>query len=130
MSCSPYRRGRLRQVEKWLRQEFPTPFPTSVRVQKKNKQFTYLGFTYRQGNKIFILIWSGLAWHSAVETLLHEWAHAQIVTFDHVEASYKTEHDENWAIHYGKIYRAFFDDGGWQESRHFTVEKKFRRAMR
>ena len=128
MPCSPYRRGRLRQIEKWLRKEFPTPFTTRVRIQKNTKEFKDYGATYRVGNEILILISKHLRWHVAIETLLHEWAHAQVVTFDHIENE-KAEHDDNWAIHYGRIYRSFYDNGGCEDSRYYTVEKKFRTKL-
>jgi len=127
VSCSPYRRGRLRQIEKWLRQEFPTPFPTWVRVVKPYKDLGH-GESYRLGNKLFIVLSRSLTWHYAIDTLLHEWAHAVCSTFDHVEAD-KPPHDDQWALTYGKIYRAFFDNGGWIDSRYFPVEKKFRRSI-
>lgn len=107
---------RLKQVAAWLRDTFPTPFPVYVRMVDRRQLPEQFGDTLRRGRRIRIRILGNLPWHTAVETLLHEWAHAVCWTFEHVE-SWKPDHDDHWAVTYGRIYRHFYDLGGAEASR-------------
>jgi hypothetical protein len=122
MGMSKTRRGRLRQVERWLNKYYPTPRPTFVRVidfkRKRTEGGCYIwAETERMKNKIYIRIHSKLPWNIAVETLLHEWAHA--VTWPLATVEHTVSHNTEWAVTYGKIYEDFYDRYGFIESREY-----------
>lgn len=120
MPMAKTRRGRLRQIECWLRHKFPTPFKTYVRVESLPQigPGKMDGETYRRDNgTIVVRISNKLTWHPAIECLIHEWAHALVWREDHIEYRRRTPHDEEWAVAYGRIYRRYNDQGGAKESR-------------
>jgi hypothetical protein len=51
----------------------------------------------------------------AVDTLLHEWAHA--VVWPLAAAEYQVGHTTEWAVTYGRIYEQYFDQLGFVECR-------------
>lgn len=123
MPMSKTRRGRLKQVENWLRDKFPTPYKTLVRVEAA-PQFGkghYYGVTWRRDDGIVLIsISNKLTWTPAQEVLIHEWAHAMTWRPDHIERLRDhAHHDTEWAIAYGKIYQRFHDGKGGIESREY-----------
>jgi len=111
------RRGRVRQVARWLADEFPTPLPVEIKFVAKCSDGAQ-GECYRRGRRVVIEIRSALTWHFAIECLLHEWAHAMGWTFDHVEER-KVPHDAQWGIHFAEVWSAFYDFEGWKRSREY-----------
>jgi hypothetical protein len=100
------RRGRLRQVERWLNRYFPTPRPTHVRVipfKRKRGEGGYIwAETERIKDRIQITLHSKIPWNDAIDTLLHEWAHA--VVWPLATAEHTVGHTTEWAVTYGRIY--------------------------
>lgn len=125
MPMARTRRGRLRQIANWLRDEFPTPYPVDLKFTKVRDRVdaegeSCTGETYRRGRRVVIELDSRLRWMPAIEVLLHEWAHAMVYRHHHVERLRDdAPHDEEWAIAYGKVYRAFHDRDGWRDSRKY-----------
>ena len=66
------------------------------------------------GRNLTIRIHKNLKWNTAIDTLLHEWAHA--VTWKCKDPS---PHGPEFAATYGKIYCDYYDRGGYLESRKF-----------
>ena len=123
MPMAKTRRGRLRQIEGWLRANFPTAYPVTVTVARLGKPDAKLGdygeFS-RRGKRCYIRIDNRLTWHPATETLLHEWAHAVSLKHDNLESRRAGgAHDEGWGLNYARIYRRYFDEDGVIESRGF-----------
>lgn len=58
---------------------------------------------------ISIRINSNLTWHSRVETLIHEWAHAMEWESSWRDDSFSRIHGETWGVWYAKIYQHLFD---------------------
>lgn len=125
-------RERLRQVEDWLREHFPTPYPVIVRVERMAQSpddTEYDGECYRLGNGIRIRLhkwWkgdgSGLSdteHHHISECLRHEWAHAMTAIPIRMERKLKQGHshhpDEFW-LAYGRVYRKWMDGRGWRRA--------------
>ena len=121
MARAKTRKGRLRQVANWLRREFPTPYSVRLRIEAlgpPGKQSGNWGETYRSrsGRSLTLRIDSRIKWQEAIDVLLHEWAHAVTWRQEWVE-NRRPLHDDEWALQFGKIYRAFHDEGGDVRSR-------------
>jgi hypothetical protein len=113
------RRGRLRQIERWLNAEFPPPRPTFVRV-------CYIapgafGDTNRIGNRIQIRIHSKRTWHVAIYALFEEWAHAMTWPLACVE-DHTPHHGPEFGLAYSSILTGYFDNEGWKDSRDYSWE--------
>lgn len=85
---------------KHLREQVPLSLPVSVRIspcpQKPDK---LCGFTTFDGAKLTIKIHPAQSYASAVETLIHEWAHARVICMGF-------EHKEAWGQEYARAYEA------------------------
>ena len=109
MPMARTRRGRLKQAEAWLRLYFPPALRTVVRVGQIPRGSE--GDCSESNNHLLVRVNKNLTWYIAIETLLHEWAHA--VAWPR-EAE---DHNRAWSDVYGKIYRHWYQDGGAEESR-------------
>ena len=123
-------RERLIQVGDWLRATFQTPYPVIFRIPKKIaadpgdkpavKRGGYYGSTERIGRKIIIRIAcrSGIRRNDLFQSILHEFAHAVSMRHDKIEDGRLSHgaHDDEWGLAYGKIYRRFYDEGGFEAS--------------
>lgn len=113
----------MKQVEGWLREHFPTAYPVKVsfpRVNPRRVKNREWGECYRRGKRMYIRIDSRLTWHIAMDTLIHEWAHAISLKHESLESQRRFGvHDEEWGMNYARIYRAFFDEEGCIESRQY-----------
>lgn len=116
------REARVKQVEQWLRLHYPPPQPTKIvwvdhievdprdtTMRKAERERGDHGLCYRtsSGKCRILLSKRTLTVSSAVETVLHEWAHALF---------YHSGHHDNFWRRYGMIYRHFFEEGGMEES--------------
>jgi len=120
MPMSKTRRGRLRQIERWLCDRFPPPRVTTVRVSDlKHGKLGRFGDANRIGNHILIRVHSKLVWGEAIYVLFEEWAHAVTWPLASVE-DYRPHHDHNWGCVYADILTAYFDEGGYLESRTYS----------
>jgi hypothetical protein len=126
MPMAATRKGRLRQVRNWLADKFPTPYPVTLRIgpiprepdSDGDRPARSCGDTTRTKRRITIRISDKLDWYSAIDTLLHEWAHAR--SYPHSTMEDKLEHHgSQWAVTYGEIYMAYHDKRGWDESRKY-----------
>lgn len=91
-----------------LKKKCPTAYPVSVRRTKLNN----LDGDCSLGNKkFFIRINKDICEASAIETLLHEWAHA--IAWNHLHDSMdwvefeKRSHDASWGVAYSEVYRIY-----------------------
>ncbi len=115
------RRGRTAQAARWLALRFPMPngervrirwvehlplFP-SDRVGATRRELSAGMFGYARGFSITLSNSACSTISSSVETLFHEWAHV-FTTRDHDDAYWRC---------YGRIYREWYDDGGWLDSK-------------
>ncbi len=51
-------------------------------------------------------------WYTAIDTLLHEWAHL-------LHGADTEEHGVEWGVQYAKIYSHYHDKGGWKDSKEY-----------
>lgn len=131
LSALPLRK-RLRDIEEWLRANFPTTYPVVVRVEKFGRENNCHGECYYLAGKLRIRLNrctldnpdfdepGELERGEMIETLLHEWAHAMVWPTVHAERHPKNkthhEHHQGYWAAYGSIYRAFYDGTGWKRS--------------
>jgi Zn-dependent peptidase ImmA (M78 family) len=115
---------RIQQVTRWLSDRFPAPYPVEVRVTKMKmerdgrRSFLTFGDCQFSDRKFRIRIESRHVLSVMIDTLLHEYAHA--VAHPHRKLWDQTkDHGPEFAIAWGKIYSAFQDEGGGDESRDY-----------
>jgi len=84
----------------WLRREFPSTHKVTVRTVA-NSSKTSQGEIEKRGHTFEIRI-SKQCFHLKIDSLIHEWAH--LLTW---HGNDEDEHGEEWALMFGKIYRAF-----------------------
>jgi hypothetical protein len=111
---------RLRQVEAWLREHFRTPWPVVVEYcdDWPGREPDDFGETTREGRTIVIRVLRRMPLIYAIEMLCHEWAHAVDWRPEMLDA-HRQHHAEEWGVTYAKIYTAFYDDGGVEESKEY-----------
>lgn len=104
---------RLQRTEGWLRASYPTPYPVVVRYNQVIAD-DLLGETYRRERKLFIRVSRSCTRREAIETLLHEWAHAVTWPNDRLMRCGKDpDHSDEWGLAWTRIYRNFFDGAAW-----------------
>jgi hypothetical protein len=114
-------RKRLKQMENWLRTNFITPYPVIVRVADLKK---IQGESFRNGLNIIIRINKTIDPHYQRETLLHEWAHAMTWPNSRLEKLGCPDHSDEWGLAHAKVYRGWFDMGGFVESVGLGLEEE------
>ena len=91
-----------------LKKKCPAAFPVSVRRIKTND---FDGYCYLSRKKFFICINKNISESSAIETLLHEWAHARAWNHLHDSLDWdefeKRSHDASWGVAYSEVYRIY-----------------------
>ena len=117
---------RLRQIHRWLSMAHPTPWPTRLRVESltpRGKPVVEYGdaslYEVPEGNYFVLRVEKRLRWHTAIEVLLHEYAHAMAWPAGELEKTHP-DHSEEWGLAYSRIYRDFYDEGGCEEARDFA----------
>jgi len=108
-------RRRLHQVARYLAAYWPAPFPVRLRICRMDRPDDGIGDTYRPAgaNHLVIRIHSGLQTAYAIDTLLHEWAHAATwpASVRHQELLERVQghHDATWKAVHGDILEAWED---------------------
>ena len=116
MARARTKRGRLRQIENWLADKFPTSRPTTVRVADlAPRDSEMIGGSDRVGRNICIRIHSKLTLSQSVDVLHEEWAHAMVWPLASMEHKAK-QHGEDWGIAYAKIRHEYDDLNGQADS--------------
>lgn len=97
-----------RQLVSILKKKCPPAFPVSVRRVK----LTNLDGDCTLGKKqFFIRINRELNESSAIDTLLHEWAHARAWNYFYDSLDWaefeKRIHDASWGVAYSEVYRIY-----------------------
>jgi hypothetical protein len=124
----------VKQVEHWLRANFPTPYPVKVKwvdhipcvkedlhfLTKKQIEQGIYGECQQYGRHftIALSLRRNRTIAQAIETLHHEWAHASTTRHDKLEQRRK-DHDVEYALEYGRIYSQWHDEGGCEASGSF-----------
>jgi len=112
-------RGRLRQVEHWLRANFPCDRPVTVRLARIGPHAAETGRRRRKYEIRLSRAAFGRWGAELCEVLIHEWAHARVWR-THRENDVDSYHDAEWAIEFGVLYQAFYDRGGDKDSEEFS----------
>lgn len=91
-----------------LKQKCPAAFPVSVRRVKLSGLD---GDCSLGKKKFFIRINRDISESSAIDTLLHEWAHARAWNHLHDSLDWiefeKISHDASWGVAYSEVYRVY-----------------------
>jgi hypothetical protein len=115
------KRERLHQIHRWLQDQFPAPYKTELKVVQigpSGRPPSPQGDCARVGRKMLIRVDRRLPWAVAIDTLIHEYAHGYVWEAPSIEDT-REHHGSEWGVAYAKIYQAFYDNEGWQESREF-----------
>ena len=108
------KRDRWHQVANWLRHEFPAPHPVDLRVENltlPRKPIEY-GEAGKVGRRFLVRLDPRQTWLNGLDTLLHEWAHV-------LSWQAQLHHGDEWALAYGRLYRAWHEEDGWKESKEY-----------
>lgn len=99
-----------RKIIKLLKEHCPPKHPISVRRVSLNG---YDGLCKKKDDEFSIKINRDLDEKTAIDTLLHEWAHARCWTDHHDAMSMdeweKNMHGDHWGLAYAEVYRIFED---------------------
>lgn len=127
-------RLRIQQIAEWLRERFPTPLPVDVIFRKFKGPWHEISEaeTRRVGRRIEIALDPRSTIYYLIHALIHEWAHAVDWRHGRIEQLQDRGeaplHGETWGVTYAQIYRAFFDEKGWRESKDFMIRSAARRG--
>ena len=115
------------RVAEWLAKHHPTPYPVALkwvrripaehrRVKSRDRERGDYAATYTLSDAGKLRLEIHLS-RRMLRTLIHEWAHA--ASHRHWKLEVRRPpglHDEEWGLAYARIYRAFYDEGGWMEA--------------
>lgn len=91
-----------------LKKECPLAYPVSVR---RVRTFNVDGDCTLDSKKFYIRINSKLNEAAAIDTLIHEWAHARAWNHLHDKLSWQEfeerSHDASWGVAYSEVYRIY-----------------------
>ncbi len=108
-------KNRCRQVLNWLLEEYPPLGPVSIEFKKVDKKKADTGADCdKKGRRFIIRLDPRLTWYSAVELLMHEYAH--VLTWP---LTNYPDHSDEWALAFGRMYRRWHDENGYMESREY-----------
>lgn len=127
------RRDRAYQCEQWLREKFPTAFPVKVvwrkycsgwdrselkRMTKRERIPGIHAWCLKDGPKFTIALSSRVCStiYESIDVLLHEWAHAVSFKYAKLEKLRVSEHDDEFFLTWGRIYRAWNEEGGAEDA--------------
>lgn len=113
MAKSRTKRGRLKQVEGWLRVECPQPRPT--RVLYKAWDDDHEGWTDRKGRTMILYIHPKCTLSASIRALFEEWAHARAWPLARIE-NFVREHSPEFGLAYADILHKYFDLEGEKDS--------------
>jgi len=111
------KRNRLHQIRRWLERDFPPKHRKSVRLRvTKSLPGDLKGCMggYDSDTRM-IYIDSKLEWRSAIDTLLHEWAHAVVDCWGIHDWGHDG-HDPFFDLYLGVLTRAWLEYG-YEESK-------------
>ena len=121
------RARRLEQIARWMQCHFPAPCPIAVQYVDQIMSCEQHGIfdhdtlgtcildeDKKGGPRLVIAVADQKDLVLLVDTLMHEWAHAVTMAFTGYQKSMHC--DEYWISH-GRIYRAFYEEGGLEASR-------------
>lgn len=130
---------RMDAMSYWLMREFPTPGPTRVRFvshiptieegasPQDKKLGDYAECWFSRGRCYVDVSRRRVRNHDdLIDTLMHEWAHLISAKAGALERRRTSYHDDEWGLAFGRIYRRYVEDHGFEEVR--EIVKHFRKA--
>lgn len=135
--AGPNLHERAYQIADWLSEHFPLPHRLRLRWLPKIadpdakyasvRAMGHCAQSYFQGRMCCIDLSKRCIDRVVVlmDVMPHEWAHLRSVKYGRLERMRPEErHDDEWALEYGRIYRAFIDAGGAEESYHYPYKRR------
>lgn len=115
------KRDRLHQIHHWLQANYPTPFPTILRIKELPNPRQFAGENYYSSTRLIIRIHKHLPVWLSIDTLLHEYAHCMTHRHDRLERKRMEEggHDPEWGIAYARLLTDFTYKTGEEDSRNY-----------
>lgn len=101
----------VRRMATWCQANFPPRMQVRVDVVDDMDE-TGLGLAFidpEEPGVVSILISSKQSLHEAMETTMHEWAHALIMPW---LQEWQNDHEDGFWIIFGRMYRRWHDQGG------------------
>lgn len=106
MSSKPYKS--YRKLVSLLKEKCPLAYPVSVR---RKDMANFDGDCALHSKKFFIRIRKSLNESAAMDTLIHEWAHARAWNHLHDKLSWEEfeerSHDASWGVAYSEVYKVY-----------------------
>jgi len=101
----------VRRMATWCQANFPPRVEVVVNVVDVIDEDTLgLALATNDGkNRIEIMISADQSMREAMETTMHEWAHAHTMPW---LADWQNDHEDYFWIVYGRMYRRWHDQGG------------------
>lgn len=129
------RRARVAQAAAWFAEHHPAPYPVTVRwspriapdptdeLTKRERELGDFGEAWIEGRRCHIRLSARRSPSVAIalEALMHEWAHLVSAKHGVLERRRRSAHDDEFWLAYGRLYRAFMEDGGEGESERYPV---------
>ena len=110
---------RVRQIYNWLRDQYPTPYPTKLLLNRFTPKLEKLqGLCYLDGKQLILLVNPKMPLYSMVDALFHEYAHAMVWQRPRVENA-RPEHCPEWGIAYASLESGFHESRGDRDSRDY-----------
>lgn len=93
---------KLYKLARYLRKQVPATLPIYLRVKNLPPKCKYCGYCTCNGTKFTIIIGKAGSYQVAIDTLLHEWAHAISWNLDQGDT-----HGSYWGVALSNVYLAF-----------------------
>ena len=115
-------RGKLRQLELWLRATYPLPAPVRVQVRSLAPEDGMpVDGTFRRTGRRFSIAVAPAPYYRMADALLHEWAH--LLSWSptgEAAGELAHEHPDEWGLWDARLRRGFYDEGGCLDALEFS----------
>lgn len=123
MAAARSARGKLKQLELWLRATYPLPAPTRVQVRpiKPDADGMPIEGTFRRVGQRFSIVIAPAPFHTMADALLHEWAHLLAWSpTGEAAGELAHEHPDEWGLWDARLRRGFYDEAGWRDALEYS----------
>jgi len=116
MAKAPNKLARVRQVYHWMVDQYPTPWPTVLRLSPFEGKLKGLnGFCFKDGKRLVVMVNPKISLSYMLDVLAHEYAHAMTWRLD----GSLPDHNAYWGVALADIECGYNDTGGDKESRDY-----------
>lgn len=123
---------RINQVFNWLKDNFTTPYPVMLvfpselidsSISDSWERSYYAEIKMVDRNLVIYMSKKKCFknWDTALETLLHEYAHALDWRSSRIQND-RRHHGPEWGLYFAMLYEQFYDLGGSDESKEYGID--------